>query len=75
MAVELVNKGFIPNELSGHIPLDYEEREDYTMQAELDRTFVDRTNRPMWAVRLVLDDNFTKSDQVVLFDANGDLYQ
>ena len=74
-AVEVVNKGYIPNELAGHIPAAYELSEGYSMTAELDRTFAQRCRRPLWAVRLVLDDGEVISDQVVLFDANGDLYQ
>lgn len=74
VAVKLVNMGYIPHELSGHIPVDYELREEYSMSATLERTFVQR-GRPMWIIRLVLDDGHVVSDQAVLFDSNGDLYQ
>jgi hypothetical protein len=75
LAVDLVNMGSIPNELAGHIPMDYEMRETHSMSAALERTFVYHSPRPMWVVRLVLDDGVVKCDQAVLFDSNGDLYQ
>lgn len=74
-AVDLVNMGSIPNELAGHITMDYEMRESHSMAAALERTFVYHSPRPMWVVRLTLDDGIVKCDQAVLFDSNGDLYQ
>ena len=74
VAVDTVNRGAIPLELESHIPFDYQLREDHSMSATLERTFVQR-GRPLWIIRLVLDDGHVVSDQAVLFDSNGDLYQ
>lgn len=74
LAVDTVMRGSIPCELQDHIPLDYELREDHAMSAVIERTFV-RRGQPLWIIRLVLDDGHVVSDQAVLFDSNGDLYQ
>lgn len=74
VAVDTVTRGVIPAELQSHIPVSYELREDHTMSATMERTFV-RRGQPLWIIRLVLDDGHAVSDQAVLFDNNGDLYQ
>lgn len=74
VATDVVNRGAIPDELFCHIPMEYEQSETHSMSAKLERTFVQR-GRPLWIIRLVLDDGHVVSDQAVLFDNNGDLYQ
>jgi len=73
--VAWIEQGIIPPELQLMIPAMYEEREDCTMQADLDRTLLDRSSRPMWTLTLSLCDGFSTSRQTLLYDSNGDLYQ
>lgn len=70
-----IQEGLIPPELQLMIPADYEEREDYTMEADLDRTLLERSGRPMWTITLSLCDGYSISKQTLLYDSNGDLYQ
>jgi len=73
--VAWIEQGIIPSELQLMIPADYEQREDYSMQVDLDRTLLDRSGRPMWTLTLSLCDGFSTSQQTLLYDSNGDLYQ
>jgi len=70
-----IESGVIPPQLQLMIPTDYEKREDYSMSAELDRILLERNNRPMWTITLTLDDGVSQSQQTLLYDNNGDLYQ
>lgn len=71
----LINMGLIPERLTWVIPIEYELREDYTMSSRIESTFIDGVKRPLWCLVITLTDPMMSSDQHVLYDQDGELYE
>lgn len=71
---DMINSGIIPTRLMDQIPLEFQEREGYSMSSTIDTIFVDGSLKPYWCLVIKLADRKLVSETIVLYDNDGEIY-